>query len=209
MTRTSFAILMIAIAAAVLLLMWLAWRGRRRRDSAIVVSTNAGSGSGRAEAALATFADVPYVSTTPVGSPFERLAIAGLDYKGPADVTVTASGVTIVVAGERPVAIPAAQLRGTGTANGRIGKVVERDGLSLLRWIPESAPGPEREFESAFRFADPSEQQRFSDAVDAIGAGDRLAHDTHSDSPAAPHDADPRDTATRHDTAAHTTQEDA
>lgn len=205
MSRTSFAILMIAIAAAVLLLMWLAWRGRRRRDSAIVVSTTSAAEIA-SDRRLASFADVPYVSTTPVGSPFERIAIPGLDYKGPADLVVTASGVMISVAGAPEVALPVAQLRGTGTANGRVGKIVERDGLSLLRWVPAAAPGPEREFESAFRFTDPAQQQRFAAAIVSL---DEAAPRTHSASPVAPQDAERPDTATQRENAAHTTQEDA
>jgi hypothetical protein len=110
-----------------------------------------------------SFPRAGYVSTTPVDSPFERLSIPGLRYKGFAALTVLSDGVVISVTGEEPVRIPAAQLRGSGTASGRIGKAVERDGLSLLRWV-----AGERSLESSFRLANPAEQAAFAEAIDKI-----------------------------------------
>ena len=91
------------------------------------------------------------MSTTPVGSPFERVAIPGLRYKGFAEVTVRRDGVSIAVTGE-----PAVNL--------------ERDGLSLLQWraheAPEHTEGSEaRVLESSFRFTTSPEQQAFADAI--------------------------------------------
>ncbi|GAA1620358.1 hypothetical protein [Leucobacter chromiireducens] len=165
MSRTSFIIMMSAIAVLAFAGMWIAWRGRTRRGaSAAAPSTAPLSGE-----VLANFPRASYVSTTPEGAPLERVAVPGLRYKGFAEVTVRRDGVSIAVTGEAAVLIPRAQLRGTGTASGRVGKAVERDGLSLLQWqlsgAGDRAPQP---VESSFRFTDPAEQQRFADAVSAV-----------------------------------------
>ncbi len=163
MSRTAFTILMVSIAAVALAAMWIAWRARAGRDAGVALPRSSPSGE-----VIDSFPRASYVSTTPAGSPFERVAIPGLQYKGYADLTVRRDGVSVTVTGEAPVHIPAAQLLGTGTARGRVGKAVERDGLSLLRWSTASAPDAGRELESSFRFAEPAEQRRFADAVGAV-----------------------------------------
>ena len=165
MSRTGFAILMASIVVLILGGMWIAWRARSRRDSGVQ-----GFGSAPTGEVVAVFPRASYVSTTPVGSPFERVAIPGLRYKGFAEVTVRRDGVSIAVTGEPAVNLSAAQLSGTSTAGGRIGKIVERDGLSLLQWraheAPEHTEGSEaRVLESSFRFTTPPEQQAFADAI--------------------------------------------
>lgn len=147
---------MAAIAAALLAIMWLGWRRRTRRDAGIAATAQVLTG-----AVLAEFGGVQYVSTTLLGQAFERVAVPGLRYKGLADLTVRTDGVSIQVTGETPVTIASSDLRGTTRSNGRIGKAVETDGISVLEW--RSADG--RELESGFRFATPSEQHEFEAAV--------------------------------------------
>ncbi|QIM16603.1 hypothetical protein G7067_09605 [Leucobacter insecticola] len=165
MSRTSFAILMASIAALALIGMWIAWRGRRRRgeDSYRLSSVPELQGE-----ILAEFPRVSYVSTTPLGAPLERVAIPGLRYKGFAEVTVRQDGVTIAVTGEPAVHVPTAQLRGTDTASGRIGKVVERDGLSLLLWEPRPEHDIDLIVESSFRFTNSEDQIAFSRAIETL-----------------------------------------
>lgn len=168
MSRTSFIIMMAAIALVFFVGMWIAWRGRTKRDSGAVVT-----GAPLVGDELASFPRASYVSTTPVGAPFERLALPGLRYKGYAAVTVRRDGVSIAVTGEEPVLIAAAQLSGNGTAGARAGKAVARDALSLLQWrtAPTDGTAP-RAVESSFLLEDPSEQRRFADAIaQAIPAG--------------------------------------
>ncbi|UOQ58672.1 hypothetical protein MUN78_07580 [Leucobacter allii] len=168
MSAEVFIAVMAAIAAVILAAMWLGWRARSRRDAGIDVGAAELAG-----APLAAFPHAGYVSTTPAGAPFQRLAIPGLRYKGFADVTVRADGVEIAVTGEAPIGIPADRITGTGTAGGRVGKAVERDGLSLLRWRAAGSAVPE--LESGFRFTGPEEQLRFAEAVAAIAP-----HQTHT-----------------------------
>lgn len=158
MNRGTFLIVMIAFAAVILTAMWIAWRGRTRRGATVVTAQTELSG-----ATIAEFTHAGYVSTTPVGSPLERVAIPGLSFKGWADVTVREDGVTIAVTGEHPVSIPSSRIHGTGLASRRAGKAVERDGLSLLVWDAES-----QQLESSFRFAHPAEQRHFETAVSDI-----------------------------------------
>lgn len=159
MSRTAFALIMVAIAALVLLAMWIGWRGRARRHRSIAEHGEALMGT-----VLGAFPDVSYVSTTRIGAPLDRLSIPGLQFKGFADLTLRTDGATIAVTGEPEVHLPAGRLIGSGVASRRVGKAVERDGLSLLKW--RAADGSE--VESSFRFSHAADQLRFADALDQI-----------------------------------------
>ncbi|MHA3724584.1 PH-like domain-containing protein [Leucobacter sp. HY1910] len=147
---------MAGVAAALLAIMWLGWRNRTRRDAGVAAAAHALTG-----AVLAEFGGVQYVSTTLLGHAFERVAVAGLRYKGLADLTVRTDGVSIAVTGETPVTIGSQDLLGTSRSSGRVGKAVEAGGISVLEW--RSADG--RELESGFRFGGPAEQRAFEDAI--------------------------------------------
>ena len=156
MTRTEFAIVMILIAAAIFVMMWWGWRARARRAAAIRISEAPIVGE-----IIASFASVQYVSTTPLGKPLDRASITGLAYKGAAVLEVATDGVSLQVAGERPVLIPAADVLGASRADGRVGKAVEAGGISVLEWRALSG----EELESGFRFQQPGEQREFAAAV--------------------------------------------
>lgn len=168
-SRIVFVIIALALIALILLVMLRAWNARKRRDAGIPAPATVLSGE-----ILDAFPLVAYVSTTPAGAPFDRVVIPGLGFKGWAEVAVRRDGVSIAVTGERPVSIAAARLTGVGTANARVGKAVESDGLSLLRWraaddtTADDTTAEPRELESGFRFSDAAEQQRFADAVAQI-----------------------------------------
>lgn len=163
MSRLAFTLIWIALASGLLLFMALAWRARTRRDAGLAVQGTALVGP-----AIEKFAQVAYVSTTPAGKPFERVAVPGLSFKGSADVTVQTDGVAIEVVGEPRIALSAAQITGVGAAGGRVGKVVERDGLAILSWNATDAGAETRALESSFRFATPAEQHRFTHAVNEL-----------------------------------------
>lgn len=161
MSATTLATIMGICAVPVLALMWFAWRARTRRDAGALTVAEAPTG-----AVVARFEHAGYVSTTPEGSPLERVAIPGLRYRGNADVTVREDGLTIQVAGEAPVHIGRERLRGGGTARTRVGKAVERDGLALVRWETGG-----RSLESSFRMRTPVEQRGLIEAIDSISGG--------------------------------------
>lgn len=173
MSRELFTVLVAAVAALALFGMWLGWRARTRRDAGVLGAAKALTGD-----VLAEFTDVHYVSTTPTGEPLVRVAAPGLRYRGPAEVTIRRDGVTIAVAGERPVHLAITQIDGSGAAGRRVGKAVEPNGLGLLRW--QSVPGEAgsvpaatresdvRKLESSFRFPTRAEQRRFADMIDTL-----------------------------------------
>lgn len=158
MSLATMAVIVAALTALIFLGMWLGWRSRQRRGERIPTSTEPVGGE-----VIAEFPRAGYVSTTPVGEPFTRIAIPGLTYKGNATVTVRTGGVSIQVTGEHAVHLHAAQILGQHTARARVGKAVERDGLHLLAWATD-----ETDVESAFRFSSYAEQQRFALAIDAL-----------------------------------------
>lgn len=167
MNRLIFALVWIAIVGVVLAAMWWGWRRRTQRDAGVHgVAVLAGE-------VLATFTDVQYVSTTPVGEPLVRVAAPGLRYRGFAEITVRRDGVTVQVRGELPVHLHADDIVGSATVSRRIGKAVERDGLALLVWRSD-----DRELESSFRFAQRADQSSFGALVAEIAWADSGAAGT-------------------------------
>lgn len=162
MSRLMFTIVWIVLATGLLTFMAVAWRARTKRDAALKQPVLGLSGD-----TLEHFAKVGYVSTTPVGAPLERVAVPGLSFKGWAELTVVRDGIAIEIAGEDRIEIPNTRLVGTDTASGRIGKVVESGGLSLLVWQTTGAEDALL-LESAFRFDTPAEQRRFDAAIALI-----------------------------------------
>ncbi|MBP1325136.1 hypothetical protein JOF28_000368 [Leucobacter exalbidus] len=186
MSRTGFALLMVGIAVLILALMWLGWRARAKRDAGIALNVAPLAG-----ALIAEFVGVQYVSTTQLGLAFERVSIAGLRYKGRAELTVLTGGVIIAINGEAPISIPASDVLGTSRANGRIGKAVESGGISVLEWrAPEG-----RALESGFRFDEPAQQKQFEAAISQIsiqtlaGAEQAAAHTSTSSTDTTQEDA--------------------
>ncbi len=160
MNRPLFAIIFIAIVVVIFLGMWFGWRARARRDAGVSGAASAPLGE-----LLAHYPRVLYVSTTPEGQPLVRVAAPGLRYRGYAELTVRRDGVTIAVAGESPVHLSQEQVLGSATAGVRVGKAVERGGLSLLRWSSEG-----RTLESSFRFDSDADHRAFADAITALTA---------------------------------------
>lgn len=174
MSAYSLAMLFGAVGVLVLIAMWFAWRARGERDATVTASSREPGGE-----VIDRFPRAAYVSTTAEEAPLERIALPGLRYKGYSDLTVRRDGVTIEVTGERPVHIAADRVLGVDTTGMRIGKAVEQGGLSLLVWRAErvhdgETPGDSAEsgrvLESSFRFADPTEQRRFAEAISALRA---------------------------------------
>ena len=159
MTPGQYVFLMAAIAAVLLLLMWWGWRGRVKRDVNAV-----DLGAEMTGPVHETIDTAMYVSTTPVGRPFERIAIPGLSYRGAATVEFFQDGVRIAVRGEPAVSIAADHVVGAGEAAARAGKAVERGGLSLLVWRGER----DDLIESTFRFPDARTRLRFEVAVERL-----------------------------------------
>ena len=75
-----------------------------------------------------------YVATTVAGEPYERIAAGGLGFRGNAVAIVDRAGVLVTRTGERDIWIPRDDLVGVDRATWTIDRVVEGDGLHLIRW---------------------------------------------------------------------------
>lgn len=157
----------VLVVVGAVALMVRSWRRRSRRDAdlaAYPVPTGLGEPQVEVEAL--------YVATTPAGTPLERLALAGLAFRGAAHVEVHREGVLLRIVGEQPSFIPAATLVGIGTASYAIDRAVEPEGLVAVTWTPDRpvragrAPGA----------TGTSDTSGTSDASAATGAVDSPTH---------------------------------
>jgi hypothetical protein len=150
----------LAVLVIVLALAFVGWRRRVQRDS--------GSGGGYSTpGTLGTptaEVDALYVATTRAGQHLERLALPGLAYRGAVAVTVRPEGVTLAVAGESPVFVPAAVVSGVGTASVAIDRAVERDGLLRVGWTTSGGTAAD----SYFRVVDPAGRAQLTAAIEEI-----------------------------------------
>lgn len=146
------------ITLLILWLMWRSWRRRTERDRGLASGSPGLSGG-----TIARFERVFYVATTPKDAPLERVAVAGLAYRGWAHVHVRTDGVEVTVTGEHTVTIPAHLVEGVSASQLTIDKVVERDGLASLDWISDRGA-----LASNFRFASAASHRDFATSVDEM-----------------------------------------
>lgn len=155
MDKTLTAGLVLAFAGVLLLVMVFAWRARQRRQRHLPAIQSPPTEIGEV---LGEF-DGLYVATTAADQPLERVVIGGLGFRARAGVQVAASGITLSIAGEHPVFIPATSLRAVTRATWAIDRVVEDGGLVLIAWTlgetgANSAPLNPAPVDSYLRVAD-------------------------------------------------------
>ncbi len=126
-----FVLLLIVILIGIMLLglMVVGWVRRRRRQRDLaplmpVPALPAGAIEHRGS----------YVATTTAGDAYDRIAAGGLGFRGAAVASVHASGVLVRRTGEVDLWIPKVDLLDAGRATWTIDRVVEPDGLTMLRW---------------------------------------------------------------------------
>jgi hypothetical protein len=157
----------VLIVAVVAWLMLRSWRRRTVRDetlSSYPVPVSLGAPVFETE--------VLYVATTPASEPLERLAVAGLAFRGSARIEVLAEGVILRIAGESTTFIPADRLVGAGLASYAIDRGVEPEGLVALTWIPLEREPAETEprVDSYVRARYPGDPARIVRALNDIAA---------------------------------------
>jgi len=119
----------ILIGVALLVLILVGWRRRARQHAGLPPLSVAPE----LAADDAVFAG-KYVATTVAGDPYDRIAADGLGFRGSARVVVDPAGLLIERTGEPEVWIPRDDLVGVDRATWTIDRVVEEDGLQLVRW---------------------------------------------------------------------------
>ncbi|MEV8268222.1 hypothetical protein [Microbacterium sp. NPDC076911] len=135
MTREGALAITVAVALVIIgVLIW-AWMRRTRRDAGIAAPI----GEMPDEATVVASFRTLYVATTRHGDPLERLAIAGLDFRSRADITVTTAGVALDLTGKPRVFFSCEIIRDVAQATVTIDRVVERDGLVRLTWLTADA----------------------------------------------------------------------
>lgn len=153
-------IAVIVVLILLLALMFFAWRRRKNRDADLVSALAALPAvvtPRRADDAIL------YVATTRADEPLERVALAGLGIRARAQLTVADEGLVLAPHGEHPQFIPAVDLRGAGTATWTIDRVVESDGLIMIRWALGG-----RELDSYVRVINSQEHTSLIEAITAL-----------------------------------------
>jgi len=125
---SAMSVVVIIVPAAVLML-W-GWRRRvRRQQQAIAPLAPVPGGLAQGAARHAK-----YVATTTGGDRYDRIAAHGLAFRGSATVSAGADGVLVERDGEADIWIAAERIVGIDRATWAIDRVVEGDGLHLVRW---------------------------------------------------------------------------
>lgn len=105
-----------------------------------------------------------YVATTEAGDPLERVAAGPLSYRAKARLAVHPEGLVVRIPGEDAVLFPAAGLQ-AGRATWTIDRVVEADGLVMVRWKLAG-----RDVDSYFRIVD-GDADAFIEVLGHVGKG--------------------------------------
>ena len=130
MTQEIAASLMVVLALLLLGLAWWGWQGRRRRfahlEGALVRAVPASS-------SLLSFRGL-YVATTVADQPLERVPVGPLSFRAKAKFSLHPEGVVVAAQGEKPVLLDASRGIEAGLATWTIDRVVEPEGLVMIRW---------------------------------------------------------------------------
>lgn len=150
------ALMVLALAGA----LW-GWKRRQARYTGV-----AGELRRDVPTSAPTF-EVPalYVATTETDNPMERVAAGPLSYRSRATLRVHPEGLSVTIPGEAPFLMPSRPSIQAGLATWTIDRVVEPDGLVMVRWQLGS-----RDVDSYFRIVD-GDPHEFVTAVDALGKG--------------------------------------
>ena len=130
MSREGALVVMIGVALVLLAVLAWAWVRRTRRDARY----SAPVGELPEDAVETAVFPGLYVATTSHDEPLERLAVKGLGFRSRVDVTVTSAGVALDLPGQPRIALTRDRLVDAAQATVAIDRVVERDGLTRVRW---------------------------------------------------------------------------
>lgn len=130
MSREAATLVMLAIAVVLLVLLGFAWKKRLSQHQKI----QAPFGDFPAGATVRASYPGLYVASTLPDQPLERFSVKGLVYRSKADLVVSDWGIGLDLLGQRRIFIASSALISASVANVAIDRVVEPEGLLLLRW---------------------------------------------------------------------------
>jgi hypothetical protein len=150
------ALMVLALGGAI----W-GWKRRQRRYAGLAADIR------RDVTTAPALFQVPalYVATTESDKPLERVAAGPLSYRSRAVVGVHPEGLAVSIPGQAPFLMPSEPSLRAGLATWTIDRVVEPEGLVMVRWFLGG-----REIDSYFRIVDGSPDD-FVSAVGTIGKG--------------------------------------
>lgn len=111
--------------------------------------------------------DALYVATTESDQPLQRVAVSPLAYRSRAGLALHPEGLVVTIRGSEPFLIPVDANLNVGRATWTIDRVVEPDGLVMVRW----ALGTQA-VDSYFRIVD-ADASSFISLMEALGKGVR------------------------------------
>ena len=130
MTQEFAAVIMIALAGVLLGLAWWGWRNRTQRfrhlEGSLVRAVPTSS-------SLLDFSGL-YVATTVADQPMNRIPVGPLAFRAKAHFSVHPEGVVVSPQGESSVLLDSSGGLKAGKATWAIDRVVEPDGLVMIRW---------------------------------------------------------------------------
>jgi hypothetical protein len=130
MTQEIAGSIMLAVMVLALGLAFWGWQRRQRRYRGL-----AGELSRDIPTSDAVFS-VPalYIATTEHDNPLERVAAGALSYRAKAALALHPEGLSVRIPGEEPILFPASDIRDAGLATWTIDRVVEPEGMVMIRW---------------------------------------------------------------------------
>lgn len=161
MTQEIAGSMMLALMALALALALWGWKRRQRSYAGLVPHLV------REMPQSAPTFEVPalYVATTATDNPLERVAAGPLSYRSRATLRVHPEGLSVTMPGQAPFLMPASPSLEAGLATWTIDRVVEPEGLVMVRW--GLGPGL---VDSYFRIID-GDPTAFVEAVGALRKG--------------------------------------
>lgn len=163
MNQEQAGLIMVAVMVLALSLAGWGWSNRVKRYRPLESSLSRDVPS----SAPVFSADALYVATTEAEQPLNRVAVSPLAYRSKAHLDIHPEGLVVTIRGSAPFLIPAEAGVEVGKATWTIDRVVEPDGLVMVRW----ALG-EQQVDSYFRIVD-ADSTAFISHMEKIGKGVR------------------------------------
>ena len=130
MNQEQAGLIMVAVLVIALGLAWWGWRNRKTQYAYLLPELTFGEPTGKPLVEVSGL----YVATTRAGAPIDRVALGPLAYRSTVRLSVHPQGVSVAMPGSETLLLPATQELSAGLATWTIDRVVEPEGLLMIRW---------------------------------------------------------------------------